>query len=79
MFFFQPKIGGASEKFKTQPRPLLRPRSVNFRQHFRNLSRKTVPLKSIKIFPSRDAIPLMFLLYTGHHKNYHGGIEAKNL
>jgi hypothetical protein len=24
---------------------LLRPRSVNFRQHFRNLSRKTVPLK----------------------------------
>jgi hypothetical protein len=23
---------------------LLRPRSVNFRQHFRNLSRKTVPL-----------------------------------
>ncbi len=25
-----------------QPRPLLRPRSVNFRQHFRNLSRKTV-------------------------------------
>ncbi len=40
---FQPKIRGASEKFKNQPRPLLRPRSVNFRQHFRNLSRKTVP------------------------------------
>ncbi len=28
---FQPKIRGASEKFKNQP--LLRPRSVNFRQH----------------------------------------------
>ncbi len=43
---FQPKIRGASEKFKNQPRPLLRPRSVNFRQHFRNLSHKTVPLGS---------------------------------
>jgi hypothetical protein len=42
---FQLKIRGTSEKFKNQPRPLLRPRSVNFRQHFRNLSRKTVPLK----------------------------------
>jgi hypothetical protein len=41
---FQQKIRGASEKFKNQPRPLLRPRSVNFSQHFRNLSRKTVPL-----------------------------------
>jgi hypothetical protein len=41
----QPKITGASEKFKNQPRPLLRPRSVNFRQHFQNVSRKTVPLK----------------------------------
>ncbi len=36
----QLKIRGASEKFKNQPRPLLRPRSVNFRQHFRNLSDK---------------------------------------
>jgi hypothetical protein len=42
---FQLKIRGASEKFKNQQRPLLRPRSINFRQHFRNLSRKTVPLK----------------------------------
>jgi hypothetical protein len=41
---FQLKIRGASEKFKNQPRPLLRPRSINFCQHFRNLSRKTVPL-----------------------------------
>ena len=41
---FQPKIRGASEIFNNQPRPL-RPRSVNFRQHFRNLSCKTVPLK----------------------------------
>ncbi len=43
---FQPKIRGASEKFKNKPRPLLRPRSVNFSQHFRNLSRETVPLNS---------------------------------
>ncbi len=27
------------------PNYLLSPRSVNFRQHFRNLSRKTVPLR----------------------------------
>ncbi len=46
MFFFQLKIRGASEKFKNQLRPLLRPRSVNLRQHFRNLFRKTVPLRS---------------------------------
>ncbi len=44
---FQLKIRGASEKFKNQPRPLLRPRSINFRQHFRNLSRKTVPLNNV--------------------------------
>jgi hypothetical protein len=31
---------------KNQPRPLLRPRSVNFCQHFRYLSRKTVPVKT---------------------------------
>ncbi len=42
--FFQLKIRGASEKFKNQPQPLLRPRSANFRQHFRNLSCKTVHL-----------------------------------
>ncbi len=43
----QRKIRGASEKFKNQPRPLLRPRSINFCQHFWNLSRETVPLKSL--------------------------------
>jgi hypothetical protein len=43
--FYQQKIRGAFKKFKNQPRPLIRPRSVHFRQHFRNLSRKTVPLK----------------------------------
>jgi hypothetical protein len=43
---FQLKIRGVTEKFKIQPRPL-RPRSVNLRQHFRNLSRKTVPLTLI--------------------------------
>jgi hypothetical protein len=30
---------------------LLRPRSVNFRQHFRNLSRKTVPLRPQAYLP----------------------------
>ena len=40
----QLKIRGAIEKFKNQPRPLLTPRSINVRQHFRYLSRKTVPL-----------------------------------
>ncbi len=42
---FQLQIRGASEKSKNQPRPLLGPRSVNFRQHFLNLSRKTVLLR----------------------------------
>jgi hypothetical protein len=37
----------ASEKLKNQPRPLLRPRSVHFRQHFWNLSHETVPLTYI--------------------------------
>ncbi len=46
---FQLKIKGASEKFKNQSRPLLRPRSVNFRQHFQNLSGKTVPLKKDRL------------------------------
>ncbi len=41
---FQLKIRVVSEKFKTQPGPSLRPRSVNCPQHFRNLSRKTVSL-----------------------------------
>jgi hypothetical protein len=40
----QLKIRGASKKFKNQPRPLLRPRAVNLRQYFRNLSRKAVPI-----------------------------------
>jgi hypothetical protein len=31
---FQLKIRGASEKFKNQPRHLVRPTSVNFRQHY---------------------------------------------
>jgi hypothetical protein len=40
------KIRGATEKFINQPRSVLRPTSVNFCQHFQNLSHKTVPLKS---------------------------------
>ncbi len=47
--FFQQKIRGASEKFKNQPRPFIRPRSVHFRQHFWNLSHETVPLRSPEI------------------------------
>jgi hypothetical protein len=39
------KIIGASKKFKNQPRPLVRPSSVNFCQKFWNLSHETVPLK----------------------------------
>ncbi len=39
------KIRGASWKFKNQPRPLLRPRFVNFCQNFWNLSHETVYLK----------------------------------
>jgi hypothetical protein len=45
---FQLKIKGTSEKFKNQRQRLLRrPRSVNFRQHFQNPSRKTVPLNTL--------------------------------
>jgi hypothetical protein len=52
----QLKIRSTSEKFKNQPRPLLRHRSVNFRQHFRNLSHKTVPLKMLKRFAYLHAL-----------------------
>ncbi len=38
------KIIGAPKKFKNQPRPLVRPSSVNFCQNFWNLSYETVPL-----------------------------------
>jgi hypothetical protein len=44
MNFLQYKIIGAPKKFKNQPRPLVRPSSVNFCQTFGNLSRETVPL-----------------------------------
>jgi hypothetical protein len=47
MNFLQYKIIGAPKKFKNQPRPLVRPSSVNFSQNFFNLSRETVPLKLI--------------------------------
>ncbi len=50
-----------SEKFKNQPRPLLRPRSINFRQHFRNLSRKTVPL-IVKFLLSKIFLDMFSLL-----------------
>ncbi len=43
---FQLKLRGASEKFKNQPRLLLRPGTVHFRQHFGNLSRKTASLSA---------------------------------
>ncbi len=49
--------GGSSEKFKNQPRPLLRPRSVNFRQHCRNLSHETVPLNFTNCREKCESIP----------------------
>ncbi len=55
----QPKIRGASEKFKNQPQPFLRPRSINFRQHFRNLSRKTVPLSQVQKHFTFSAISVL--------------------
>ncbi len=42
---FQLKNRGASEKFKNQPRHYLRPTSVNYRQHCRNLSHETVRVR----------------------------------
>jgi hypothetical protein len=47
------KIRGASGKLKNQPRPLLRPSSVNFCQHFFNLSQETVSL-NCRYFPDPD-------------------------
>jgi hypothetical protein len=58
---FQPKIRGASEKFKNQPQPLLRPRFVNFRQHLQNLSHKTVPLMYGK--PAMTCLKYQVYLY----------------
>ncbi len=54
---FQLKIRGAFEKFKNQTRPLLRPRSINFQQHFLNLSHKTVPLRDL----TRNLLQIFFL------------------
>ncbi len=45
MFYFNKK-SEVPQNSKKQLRPLLMPRSFNFRQHYRNLSRKTVPLSS---------------------------------
>ncbi len=50
------KIIGASKKFKNQPRPLVRPSSVNCCQPFWNLSHETVPLKYIS---SMYIIPIL--------------------
>ncbi len=43
------KIIGAPEKFKTQPRPIVRPSTVSFCQIVKNLSHETVPLKVHKM------------------------------
>jgi hypothetical protein len=48
------KIRGASEKFKNQPRHLIRPGSVNFRQHYGNPSHATVPLNGVRIWIRLD-------------------------
>jgi hypothetical protein len=39
-------MSGAPKNFNNQPRPLVRPSSVNFCQNFFNLSHETVPLKA---------------------------------
>jgi hypothetical protein len=57
---FQLKIRGASEILNNQLRHLLRPTSVNFRQHCRNLSHKTVPLN--KVFLGYLFIILMLMI-----------------
>jgi hypothetical protein len=49
----QDKIIGAPKKFKNQPRPLVRPSSVNCCQIFENLSHETVNLKNYK-FAGKD-------------------------
>jgi hypothetical protein len=54
---FQPKIRGASEKLRNQPRHLLRPTSVNFRQYCRNLCHETVPLSIIPLAPLSTGSP----------------------
>jgi hypothetical protein len=66
---FQLKIRAASEKFKNQPQRLLRPTSVNLRQHCRNLSHETVPLKGLgheKAFKYLDKNNYVFI---GLNKN----------
>jgi hypothetical protein len=60
--FFLLKIRGTSEKYKNQPRPLLRPRSVYFRQYFRNLSRKTVPLSGFLLCSGSSWLLLSLVL-----------------
>jgi hypothetical protein len=70
----QLKIRCAIEKLKNQPRPLLRPRYVNFSQHFLNLSRKTVPLKcfiTVKATTESHMINGISLLINYYTDNIH--------
>ncbi len=48
-FGFQhlPEIRGAFDKFKNQPRSLVRPRSINFRQHFSKSISQDSPFKGL--------------------------------
>jgi hypothetical protein len=69
---FQLKIRRTSEKFKKPLRPLLRQRSVNLRQHFRNLSHETVPLKILKKFDRN----LPFLIPPSPEKRIYISLEA---
>jgi hypothetical protein len=48
------KIIGAPKKFKNQPRPLVRPSSLNFSQNFWNLSHETVPLNNFFFLQPND-------------------------
>jgi hypothetical protein len=59
--FISTKSQRCLEKFKNQPQPLLRQRSVNFCQHFWNLSRKKVtlmPASSTPVANSPLVVPM---------------------
>ncbi len=60
---FQPTIRGASEKLRNQPRHLLKPTCVHFRQHYQNLSHETVPLRSTQIWKKKLDFYVQFCDY----------------
>jgi hypothetical protein len=65
---------GVFEKFENQPRHLLRPRSINFRQHFLILSHKTVPLRKAKFQPALQPVNLPLESVSGAQDTGHPGV-----